>query len=315
MLARRLCSGCGLDYNLHRPPPGGRRRLRRVRRHAGRRARTTTPRRSPSRLRDYHEKTRPSSSCSSARSSSPRSTPPTRSDDPGRDPRPLRPPLIRVSPTVFGLRVRTDGVARAGGAEHQAVVAVHDRQLVGARSRSRPCRRGRRGPRPRHRRRHRGRPSASSPAARARWCRRRRCTATRPVLQPVSTMISSPSITSVGVRTRAGPRKRHRADEALELPRRAGQLLVRSVTSRSVNVTVSSRRERERVAVELDRRLAGQQLASQVSWSISVDGSHAISVMPIGPSTTSSSPSIERASRRRSCSPPSRSPIRRRTRG
>ena len=47
-MARRLCSQCGLDYNLiaHRPAEAG--RLRRVRGGAASPGRTTTPRRWPS---------------------------------------------------------------------------------------------------------------------------------------------------------------------------------------------------------------------------------------------------------------------------
>ena len=74
MLARRLCAGCGLDWNLlaHRPKVAdvcdmcGSALVVRE---------DDNPEALAVRLRDYHEKTSRCSSCSSARSSSPRSTP------------------------------------------------------------------------------------------------------------------------------------------------------------------------------------------------------------------------------------------------
>ena len=57
--SRRLCSSCGLDYNLIQLRPHVAERLRQLRRPAASRAPTTRPRRSRRGSREYREKTRP----------------------------------------------------------------------------------------------------------------------------------------------------------------------------------------------------------------------------------------------------------------
>ena len=130
---RRLCSGCGLDYNLIAHRPTVRRRLRRVRGPLVVRAPTTRPRRSPSRLHDYHEKTAPVielferkefvariDATRRSRRSSPRSASASASSAGG--PAPATAPLPGAIPARRArLRVPAGGGAARGAANHRRV--------------------------------------------------------------------------------------------------------------------------------------------------------------------------------------------------